>query len=205
DALIVLLLTPELYAPLRAVAAQFHASADGLAAADRILDLIDDRPPPPAAATPPARWECVRFEDVRFRYPGRDADVLDGFDLPIPRGEIVALVGPSGCGKSTVASMLLGFSSPDHGEVTLDGASLSRMDLRAWREQVAWLPQRPTLFTGSVRDNIALGATGATDRAIRDAAAAAAADELIEDLPGGYDTRLGEGGRTLSSGERRRI
>src|SRR5262249_10647702 len=126
DALIVLLLTPELYAPLRAVAAQFHASADGLAAADRILGLIDDRPPPSRAGPAPARWECVWFDDVHFRYPGRHAAVLDGFDLRIRRGEIVALVGPSGCGKSTVASLLLGFTTPDDGDITLDGASLSR-------------------------------------------------------------------------------
>jgi ABC-type multidrug transport system fused ATPase/permease subunit len=79
------------------------------------------------------------------------------------------------------------------------------MDPRAWRGQVAWLPQRPTLFAGSVRDNVALGAPAATDGAIRDAVAAAAAAELVEDLPHGYDTRLGEGDRALSSGERRRI
>src|SRR5262249_21007803 len=163
-----------------AVAAQFHASADGLAAADRILELIDDEPQPPRGTHAPARWECVRFEAVRFGYPGRDAAVLDGFDLRIRRGEIVALVGPIGSVKSTVAALFLGFTTPEDGDITLDGASLSGMDLRTWREQIAWLPQRPTLFTGSVRDNIALGAPAATDHAIRDAAAAAAAHELIE-------------------------
>jgi thiol reductant ABC exporter CydD subunit len=205
DALIVLLLTPELYAPLRAVAAQFHASADGLAAAERILDLVDEEPRPSPASPAPGAWESVRFDGVGFRYAERNGVVLDGFDLRIHRGEIVALVGPSGCGKSTVASLLLGFTMPESGDITVDGTSLSEVDPRAWREQIAWLPQRPTLFTGSVRDNIALGAPAATERAIRDAAAAAAADELVEDLPHGYETRLGEGGRALSSGERRRI
>jgi thiol reductant ABC exporter CydD subunit len=205
DALIVLLLTPELYAPLRAMAAHFHASSDGLAAAERILDLIDDPPATSGTATPRREWDTLRLDGVSVAFPGRGRRVLDGFDLEIRRGEIVALMGPSGCGKSSVAALLLGFLRPDEGDVTVDGTSVALLDPAAWRGQVAWLPQRPTLFTGSVRDNVAMGAPRATDGEIRHAVGLAAADALVADLRLGYDTRLGEGGRALSSGERRRI
>ncbi len=205
DALIVLLLTPELYAPLRALAAQFHASADGLAAAERMLDLIGDEPAKRSPAGRPGDWTAVRLDRVSIAMPGRNGHVLDGFELDIRRGEIVALVGPSGSGKSTVAALLLGFLQPQAGAVTVDGRSIAELDSVAWRRQVAWLPQRPTLFTGSVRDNIALDGPHATDREVREAAALAGADEFLADLRRGYDTRLGEGGRALSSGERRRI
>jgi thiol reductant ABC exporter CydD subunit len=205
DALIVLLLTPELYAPLRAMAAQFHASADGLAAAERILDLIDDRPDAPPGVAAPRDWEAVRLSGVSIAMPGRTRPVLDGFDLELRRGEIVALMGPSGSGKSTVAGLLLGFLRPDEGDVAVDGIGVAELDLADWRRRVAWLPQRPTIFGGTVRDNIAMGAPLASERGLREAAALAAADAFVDDLRHGYDTRLGDGGRALSSGERRRI
>jgi thiol reductant ABC exporter CydD subunit len=205
DALIVLLLTPELYAPLRAMAAQFHASADGLAAAERILDLIDDGPAGPPGTATPGDWGAVRLSGVSVAMPGRVQPVLEGFDLELRRGEIVALVGPSGSGKSTVAGLLLGFLRPDEGQVTVDGISIAELDPVEWRRQVAWLPQRPTMFSGSVRDNIAMGVRPASEREISDAAALAAADEFVAELRRGYDTRLGDGGRSLSSGKRRRI
>jgi len=213
DALIVLLLTPELYAPLRAVAAQFHASADGLAAAERILDLIDDAPGPASAGAaaladrrpPVPDWDVLRLERITVRRPGRDHPVLDGFDLELRRGEVVALVGPSGCGKSTVASVVVGLLRPDAGEVTVDGASIAVLDAEAWRRRVAWLPQRPTLFAGSIRDNIAMGAPAATGRQIQEAAVLAGAHAFVADLPRGYETRVGDGGRALSAGEQRRV
>ena len=213
DALIVLLLTPELYAPLRAVAAQFHASADGLAAAERILDLIDDEPGPASAGAaaiadrrlPVPDWDVLRLERVTILRPGRDRPVLDGFDLELRRGEVLALVGPSGCGKSTVASLVVGLLPPDAGDVTVDGASVAALDAEAWRSRVAWLPQRPTLFAGTIRDNIAMGAPAATGRQIQEAAVLAGAHGFIADLPRGYETRVGDGGRALSAGELRRV
>ncbi|HXY72698.1 MAG TPA: thiol reductant ABC exporter subunit CydD, partial [Actinomycetota bacterium] len=213
DALIVLLLTPELYAPLRAVAAQFHASADGLAAAERILDLIDDEPGPASAGAaaiadrrlPVPDWDVLRLERVTILRPGRDHPVLDGFDLELRRGEVLALAGPSGCGKSTVASLVVGLLPPDAGDVTVDGASVAALDAEAWRSRVAWLPQRPTLFAGTIRDNIAMGAPAATGRQIQEAAVLAGAHGFIADLPRGYETRVGDGGRALSAGELRRV
>ena len=205
-ALTVLLLTPELYVPLRALALQFHASADGLAAAERILDLIDvPATSPGGAAAPPACWDTLRLDDVGLANPGRPAQVLDGVDLELRRGEIVALVGRSGAGKTTLAALLLGLRRPDTGRVMVDGVDLAGLDATAWRRQVSWVPQRPTLFHGSVAHNIALGADGLTTAQLERAARLAGADEFVRELPRGYDTTIGEGGRGLSAGETRRI
>jgi len=205
-ALTVLLLTPELYAPLRAVSAQFHASADGLAAAERILDLIETTVLTASGpGAPPPAWEVVRLERVTLANPGRPGRVLDGFDLEIQRGEVVALVGKSGVGKSTVASVLLGLRSPNVGAVTVDGVDLKALDIAAWRRELAWLPQRPMLFRGTVRDNIAMGDPAAPLATIERAARLAGADAFVRELRSGYDTRIGEGGQGLSAGETRRI
>jgi thiol reductant ABC exporter CydD subunit len=205
-ALTVLLLTPELYVPLRALALQFHASADGLAAAERILDLIDAPLTATAGgASPPATWQSVGLDGVCLANPGRPGRVLDGVALGIRRGEVVALVGRSGSGKTTLAALLLGLRRPDAGRVTVDGIDLAGLDVAAWRRQVSWVPQHPTLFHGSVAHNIALGIDGATGPRIERAARLAGADEFVRELPRGYDTTIGEGGRSLSAGQTRRI
>jgi thiol reductant ABC exporter CydD subunit len=206
--LTVLILAPELYAPLRALGTQFHASADGLAVADRMQALLDA--PAEAAVTagpvaPAAGDAVIRFEDVSFAYPARPAPVLEGLDLALHPGETVALVGTSGVGKSTVVMLLLGLARPAAGRITVDGVDLAECDADAWRRQLAWVPQRPTMFRGSVADNIRLGDAGASDDRIRDAARRAGADVFVEALPDGYDTVIGDGGRALSAGERRRI
>ncbi len=206
-ALTVLLLTPELYAPLRALGAQFHASADGVAAAGRILDLIDDGDDvaSPGIEDVPSNWSTVRLEGVTLSNPDRAGRVLDGFDLEIGRGEVVALVGSSGAGKSTIASLVLGLRRPDGGRVTVDGEDLARLDREAWLRNVAWCPQRPTLFRGTVGENIALSDPSASFERIEEAAALAGAASFVDELRHGYDTRIGEGGRGLSAGETRRI
>ena len=205
-ALTVLLLTPELYVPLRSLATQFHVSADGLASAERILDLLDaPHGPPSGNEHVPSSWGSIRFENVSLENPERDRPVLEGFDLTIERGEVVALVSASGAGKSTVAALMLGLRRPDGGSITVGGTDLATIDLREWRTQVAWVPQHPTVFRGSVRDNIAIGHPSATEERIELAAAAAGLDDVVSELPRGYETRLGEGGRSLSAGETRRV
>jgi ATP-binding cassette, subfamily C, bacterial CydD len=205
-ALVVLLLTPELYAPLRALGAQYHASADGVAAAERILDLVDRRGTVQSGAgEPPVDWSVVRLESVRLTYPGRAVPALDGLDLELRRGEVVALVGATGAGKSTVASLLLGLVQPDSGAVTVDGTDLRTLDLAAWRRQASWLPQRPTVLRGSVREAIAMGRPGATDDQVRAAAVAAQVDGTVAELRHGYATEVGDGARGLSLGEVRRL
>jgi thiol reductant ABC exporter CydD subunit len=205
--LTVLVLAPELYLPLRRLGAEYHASADGLAVADRMLALLDApaeargggaRPVPSPMAAP------VRLEGVAFSYPTRPGLVLDGLDLELAPGETVALVGESGAGKSTVASLLLGFLEPTAGRVTVGGVDLAGCQAAAWRARVAWVPQHPTLVRGSVADNIRLGRP-ASARAVRTAAALAGADRFVALLPRGYETLVGDGGRPLSPGERRRI
>ena len=205
-ALTVLLLTPELYVPLRSLAAQFHVSADGLAAAERILDLTEaPQARPLGSDRVPSAWRSLRLQDVSLENVGRGGKVLDGFDLTIARGEVVALVGPSGSGKSTVAALLLGLRSPDSGTITVDGTDLASLDLRRWRADVAWVPQRPSVFRGSVRDNIAIGNPSVTDPEIDLASRAAGFDEVVNELPRGYETHIGEGARGLSAGETRRL
>ena len=207
-ALTVLVLAPELYLPLRQLGAHFHASADGLAVAERILDLLEAPAEITASGTLPPLSpanEIVRFEHVSFAYPAREALVLDAFDLELRPGETLALVGETGAGKSTVASLLLGLAEPTAGRVTVGGIDLARFDLDAWRRELAWVPQRPTIFHGTVSDNIRLARPEARDEEIRTAARLAGADGFVRALPDGYDTVVGEAGRPLSAGERRRI
>jgi thiol reductant ABC exporter CydD subunit len=207
-ALTVLVLAPELYQPLRQLGAQFHASAEGLAVADRILTLLEAppsvrrrgtlRPPSPAVAP-------VRFEQVSFSYPLRATPVLDGLDLELRPGELVALTGESGAGKSTIASLLLRLAEPTAGRLTVGGVDLAAIETDAWRRELAWVAQRPTIFRGSVADNIRLGRPEASEASLLDAARLAGAHAFIRGLPAGYETSVGDGARPLSVGERRRI
>jgi thiol reductant ABC exporter CydD subunit len=205
-ALTVLVLAPELYLPLRNLAAQFHASADGAAVAERMLDLseveevVAGRAPAPDPALGP-----IVFERVWFAYPSRDADVLTEFDLELRPGETVALVGASGVGKSTVLSLLLGFLRPDAGRILAGDVDLAGVDPAAWRRRIAYVPQRPTLFHGTVADNIQLGQPEADHDAVCRAAKLAGAHDFVSALPEGYETAVGEAARQLSTGERRRI
>jgi ATP-binding cassette, subfamily C, bacterial CydD len=207
-ALTVLILAPELYAPLRQLGAQFHASANGLAVADRMLGLLEA---PPAVATggrlvPPNPAEApVRLERVSFAYPSRPDLVLDELDLELLPGETVALVGASGTGKSTVATLLLRLADPLDGRITVGGIDLAECRTDVWRRLLAWVPQHPTIFRGTVADNIRLGAPRASAGRTREAAMLAGADRFVRALPGGYETIVGDGGRPLSAGERRRI
>ncbi|GAB3065596.1 thiol reductant ABC exporter subunit CydD [Micromonospora schwarzwaldensis] len=205
-ALLVLLLTPEAYLPLRAAGSRFHASMEGLTALDEALTLsATDAPTGPAtagSATPDGRGE-IRFEGVTVAYDRTTA--LRDVTLTIRPGDRVAVIGPSGAGKSTLLNLLLGFVTPTAGRITVDGADLSGADPDAWRRELAWVPQRAHLFAGSLADNIRLGAPDTPDDALAAAVADAALDEVVTALPDGLDTRLGERGHGLSSGQRQRV
>ena len=206
--LTVLVLAPEVYLPFRRLGAEFHASADGLAVAEEMFALLDAPgaavPGGPRLAPSPAR-ASVRLEQVSFSYPARPGLVLDGMNLELVPGEAVALVGESGAGKSTVAGLLLGMLEPSSGRISVGGVDLRSCQADAWRQLIAWVPQHPTLFRGTVAANIRLGDPEAPDRHVLEAAARAGADEFISALPDGYETLIGDGERSLSPGERRRI
>jgi ATP-binding cassette, subfamily C, bacterial CydD len=213
-ALLVLLLTPEAYLPLRAVGAQFHASMEGATAAARACTILDTAPPGPATAgsrhrpgtpVPDLRSSEIMLNEACVAYPGRDEPALDRVSLVIAPGERITVTGPSGSGKSTLLALLLRFAEPTAGTIEAAGVPLTALDLAAWRAQIAWVPQRPHLFAGTVAGNIALGQPDASREVIEHAAALAGAAEFIDALPAGLDTELGHRAGRLSAGERQRI
>ena len=207
--LTVIILAPEVYLPFRRLGAEYHASADGLAVAERMFALLDTPDAGVAAGgsviAPSPAVEVIRFEGVSFDYPLRAGLVLDGFELSLAPGETVALVGESGAGKSTVAALLLGLLAPVSGRVSVGGADLADCDIEAWRRQTAWVPQHPTLLRGTVADNIRLGCAEASEQRVIEAASRAGAHDFVRALPDGFATVVGDGGRVLSPGQRRRI
>jgi thiol reductant ABC exporter CydD subunit len=200
-ALLVLILAPEAYLPLRQVGAQFHASADGVAASEEVFRVLETPPPVRGERTdvPDLRVTSLRLHDVTVRYPDRPTPALEGFDLELWPGEVVALTGPSGTGKSTVLAALLGFVVPERGVVVAGGSAADEFKPELWRRQFAWVPQRPGLLVGNIADNVRLGRPTASDGEVRQALNAAGAAELELDTP------VGEQGKLLSGGQRRRV
>jgi ATP-binding cassette subfamily C protein CydD len=205
--LFVLLLAPEFFRPLRAMGTQYHARMEAIGASERIVALLETpEPETPAGVVslPAAGPGIIRFEEVSFSYaPGEPA--LQGINLTLRPGERVALVGPSGSGKSTVARLLLGLAQPECGRITLGDTDLASLAPDDWFREISWMPQRPTLFAGTLAENIRLGAPDASMAEIVRAAEAAAAHRFISRLPAGYETVIGERGQGLSGGEIRRV
>lgn len=217
--LAVLLLTPEFFLPLRQLAIKYHAGAAAKAAGERIFAILAEPADPPgvapvsfsSAAPIPIPAGDITFTRVSYTYPAaRDAGqvrqaALHDISFVIPHGQITALVGHSGAGKTTAANLLLRFSTPTCGQITVGAVNLGSLDLAAWRAHVAWVPQRPHLFAGDVVENIRLGMPHADRDAVIAAAKAAHADEFLSRLPQGYNTPLGEGAARLSGGQRQRL
>ncbi|MEU6545632.1 thiol reductant ABC exporter subunit CydD [Streptomyces sp. NPDC046859] len=203
DGLVVLVLAPEAYLPLRQVGTQYHAAAEGLSAAEEIFEVLETPAPATGGAEVPSG--AVTFDGVRVRYPGRSADAVSGASFTIAPGETVALVGPSGAGKSTLLNVLLGFVRPTEGHVLVGGADLAGLDLAQWHAHVAWVPQRPHLYAGTVAENVRLARPDADDDAVRQALRDAGALEFVDALPQGAATLLGEDGAGLSAGQRQRL
>jgi ATP-binding cassette subfamily C protein CydD len=207
-ALAVLILTPEFFQPLRQLAIRYHVGTAGKAAADRIFAIIDqplsDQRPASARSTVPTRLD-IDFDRVSFAYDNGQRPALQDFSLHISHGRRVALVGATGAGKSTVANLLLRFIEPQGGSITIAGTPLSEIDPAVWRSQVAWVPQQPHLFHGTIADNVRLAKPTATSDEVIAAATAAHAHEFIAKLPQGYDTPIGVQGARLSGGQQQRL
>ena len=234
SALAVLLIAPEIFLPLRRASAEFHESAEGLAATARVMAVLDAAgqgqagsagrralssagrgpasatvvspgPGRPRGRVPDPSRAAVELHSVSIEVAGRERPLLDGIDLTISPGEKVLLVGPSGAGKSTVLSLLLGFLTPSQGQVTVGGEDLSSFDLAHWRRLLTYLPEQPALLAGTLADNLRLVNPGASDRQLRGALVEAGAGDLAMTRPGGLEARVGEGGRSLSAGESQRV
>ncbi|MEV7380185.1 thiol reductant ABC exporter subunit CydD [Streptomyces lydicus] len=202
--LMVLVLAPEAYLPLRQVGAQYHAAAEGLAAAEEVFAVLEA--PLPAAGTAPAPdGTALAVEDLVVRHPGRSADSLPATSFEVRPGETVALVGPSGAGKSTLLNVLLGFTAPSEGRALVDGRDIASLSPDIWRQRIAWVPQHPHLFAGTLAENVRLARPDAADAEVRAALADAGALEFVDALPDGMATRLGEAGAGLSAGQRQRL
>jgi ATP-binding cassette, subfamily C, bacterial CydD len=210
-AFFVLLLAPDFYLPLRTLGLRFHASMAGVSAARRIFTLLEQPLPPVEIGDGKIESVSLRgafeitFEDVSYTYPERSEPALLGVSMCIRSGETVALVGPSGAGKSTLAQLLLCFMQPGRGQIKVNGRSLARLEPAGWREQIAWVPQRPAIFQGSIADNLRLARPSATVEDLRRAAGQAHLLEVIDTLADGLDTQVGEGGSRLSSGQAQRL
>ncbi|RFU82531.1 thiol reductant ABC exporter subunit CydD [Streptomyces triticagri] len=201
--LLVLVLAPEAYLPIRQVGAQYHAAAEGLAAAEEIFQVLET--PVPGDGRLPIPEGALSLEDVTVRYPGRQGPAVSGVSFTVEPGETVALVGPSGAGKSTLLSALLGFVRPTEGRIRIGGTDLADLSRTAWHERIAWVPQLPHVYAGTIAENVRLARPDASDDAVREALRDAGALGFVDALPRGTATTLGEGGVGLSAGQRQRL
>jgi ATP-binding cassette, subfamily C, bacterial CydD len=195
---------------------RFHAGLSGVAAAQRIFEILDT-PTLPRSSREPQRnindssafsalsaVNSIRFDDVSYAYDG-ERSALKGVTFEIKAGQKVALIGPTGSGKSTIANLLLRFIEAERGEITIDGMPLRSLPADEWRKQIAWVPQQPYLFNETVAANIRLARAAASMDEVIEAAQLAHADEFIRDLPQGYETVIGERGARLSGGQAQRL
>ncbi len=206
SALFILILAPEFYLPIRMLGLRFHAAASGASAARRILSILQTPvPAAPSGSRPVAvPTRQIEFRNVAFSYAGRTAG-LHQVSFTLCSGQTVALFGPSGSGKSTIVRLLLNFCQPVSGEILIDGIPLTALDADAWREQIAWVPQQPHLFSGTIEENIRFARPSATTEEVIQAARAAHLDEFVQTLPDKYRTAIGEEGARLSSGQAQRL
>ncbi len=203
-----LLYLNQLFPPIQQLSHVFDSYQQARASSARIGELLATPPstPPPARPVQPGRLSgALRFEGVRFRYPGAAEDALTGVDLEVAPGETVALVGETGAGKSTIVKLVARFYDPTEGTVLVDGVPLREIDLGAYRRQLGYVPQEAFLFSGTIRDNIAYGRADATDAEVEEAARAVGAHDFVAALPGGYLHPVSERGRSMSAGQRQLI
>nr|WP_255713754.1 ABC transporter ATP-binding protein [Corynebacterium sp. ACRQP] len=199
----------QLYGPIQQLGQIFDSWQQATVSFDRIRELLDERTTVPDTGTRPGAHTAasgeLSLDDVTFGYSPDSEPVIDGMDLSLSPGSTVALVGPTGAGKSTVVKLLARFYDPVEGAVRASGTNVAEFPLAEWRRALAQVPQESYLFPGTVADNIAYGAAGATDAEVQAAVERIGALGVIGTIPGGFNARVGERGRGLSSGQRQII
>lgn len=204
----ILLLAPDFFLPLRELGAHYHARADAVGAAEEILGVYDQTAPAgpkPAAQQPAHMPRKIQFQRVTVQYGRAKRQGLKKIDVTLNKGERMAVIGESGAGKSTMIHLLLGFIAPTTGRILLDDASLAKTNITEWRKHCAWIGQHPVLFTGSIRENVAMARPDATDAQIETAARQAGVMEFAAGWEMGLDTLVGEQGLGLSAGQAQRV
>jgi ATP-binding cassette subfamily C protein CydD len=214
QALFILVLAPEFYLPLRLLGLRFHSGMSGTSAARRIFEILDTPLPQASLATGQTLQAHllhikdnpgIRFEHVGHTYAARSLPALSDVSIEIPDGQVTALVGLSGAGKSTLAAMLLRFIEPDQGLIRVDGQLLASIPPAEWRQHLSWVPQMPTLFNGSLAENLLLAKPGASAAELETACQQADLLDFILTLPMGFSTPIGERGTRLSGGQAQRL
>lgn len=208
NGIFVLLLAPEFYLPLRSMGTQFHARMDALAAIQPIIEILNTEPPTEYNGKLELclkQAPSINFSNIEFNYP-KCNPVICGVNITLPAGTSTAIVGVSGAGKSTLGQLLLGFLNPTKGDISINTTPLADIATSSWYQHVSWLPQKPTLFYGTIEENIALSPRlEGHEAALQQAADNANALDFISRLPQGFKTIVGERGQGLSGGEIQRI
>lgn len=202
--LAIIMLTPECFKPLREVGAQFHASADGVAAAEQVFDIVEDPAEGPAlkgASSPDLAASTVFLEGLSVASPGRATVAPFELTARVEPGKVTVLRGKSGAGKSTAAAVILGLAAPTSGRATIGGTPIDSISKESLWRQVSWVPQRPAILPGTVLENIGYPLGEQIERA----AAITGFDDVVASLPNGWNTRIGHGGTGLSVGQRQRL
>ncbi len=201
----ILLLAPEFYLPLRSLGTHYHGRMEAIASSEQILNIL--QAPLPVSENRKqhvcAGPVSIQFQQLCFQYAERPA--LNHVDFEISAGEHVALVGPSGSGKTTLVHLLLGFIQSEQGKILINSQDLNQINLESWRQRIAWIPQRPHIFYGSVLHNITLGLGQVDQHRVNEALEQSCAREFVDRLPQGLDTLIGEGGQGLSGGQIQRL
>lgn len=207
QALFILILAPEFYQPLRELGTHYHARQEAVAAAERLMALLDEVEPRrlDGTRTLPAGAPEICFDGVSLSYPGRSQPVLQDLSFTLAPEQLVAVIGPSGAGKSSLMNLLLGFQPLQQGQIRVAGVPLEQLDPEAWLASVAWVSQHTTLFPGTLRDNLLLARPDASEVQLQDACRQAHVLEFVDRLPQGLDTTVAEAGAGLSGGQIQRL